>query len=937
MVSRKRKVTSTTLRWGILLATLSLPAAAFAQFGLLAQKNGAAAGDKLGWSVSGAGDVNGDGVPDYIVGSPYIDPAGLATAGAATVYSGANGSALYQFEGTVMGEGLGYWTAGAGDVNGDNRADFIIASQLRAFVYSGANGSLLYNKSAGGPVAGAGDVNGDGKDDFLISNGSQTTVYSGANGAVIYQKAGGTAVDGIGDVNGDGKDDFIVSDQYADFSGYNAGAAFVYSGSTGDLLYQKNGAAGSDLFGCAVSGLGDVNGDGRPDFIVGARLADDGSQLSTGAAYVYSGANGSLLYEKKGNASTQWGSSVSGAGDANGDGVADFMVTSLYSSPNGVAGAGSVYLFSGTTGALLDQFDGTFDYESFGYRISAVGDVNGNNKSDFIIGGPSADPGGLLNSGSAYIYGDGGSGSDPCNPDIIAPVLTSPADKRISCEGTLTFDDPTVTDNCDPSPVVEVLSTTENPGPGDGEVTYTRTWQARDASGNVSASASQDVIRDACYDPCNPDTVAPVLTAADDKRITCEGVVEFDNPTVTDNCDASPTVEVLSTTENAGPGDGEITYTRTWQATDASNNVSDPASQSIVREACDDPCNPDTVAPVLTVQDDKRIACDGIVAFDNPTVSDNCDASPTVEVLSTTENPGPGEGEITYTRTWQASDVSGNVSDPASQSIIREACAEPASNFSRIVVDDATCASFTDGSATDLRSFCYSVDRKDQIFKLDSRGFYYYVAVIAPSPTFTVDIVQSNDNADVPLFQVARHGITQYENCQPIGDGTSPAQGQASVRINGASTGQEIVIGVEYSTRTLTGTPVGANPPMVNYHFSARIDGIEVTSDSDGLEVYNCSGNLSRKQAPVDYELGNNYPNPFNPNTQIEFILIEPSKVDLAVYNLLGQRIATLAEGYHDAGSYVVEWDASSAASGVYFYRLETESGSVTKKMTLLK
>ena len=131
-----------------------------------------------------------------------------------------------------------------------------------------------------------------------------------------------------GDVNGDGKADFIVGAWLAAPGGRaDAGSAYVYSGADGSILYQRDGAAAGDFFGYSVSMAGDVNGDGKADFIVGARSADPGGRVRAGSVYVYSGADGSILYQKDGVATNDnFGYSVSMAGDVNGDGKPDFIV-----------------------------------------------------------------------------------------------------------------------------------------------------------------------------------------------------------------------------------------------------------------------------------------------------------------------------------------------------------------------------------------------------------------------------------------------------------------------------------------------------------------------------------------------------------------------------------------------------------------------------------
>jgi len=208
---------------------------------------------------------------------------------------------FYTFSGEAAGDQFGFSVSDAGDVNNDGFPDFIIgapfhdsagADRGRAYVYSGLTGSLLYTFDG----AGAGDNFG----------------YS---------------VSGAGDVDTNGYDDVIIGAPLNDFAGTNAGQAYVYSGSNGALLYTFTADSAGDDFGRSVSGAGDVNNDGFADVIVGAPLYDDPiNTLATGRAYVYSGANGSLLYTFIGqcyNISCDdsldmgFGQSVSGAGDVN--------------------------------------------------------------------------------------------------------------------------------------------------------------------------------------------------------------------------------------------------------------------------------------------------------------------------------------------------------------------------------------------------------------------------------------------------------------------------------------------------------------------------------------------------------------------------------------------------------------------------------------------
>ena len=191
-----------------------------------------------------------------------------------------------------------------------------------------------------------------------------------------------------GDVNVDGRADFIVGAWQAAPGGRaDAGSAYVYSGADGSLLYQKDGGATGDTFGWSVSAAGDVNWDGMADFIVGATRADPGGRADAGSVYVYSGADGSLLYQRDGGAEyNNFGHSVSAAGDVNGDGKADFIVGERLADPGGRLGAGSAYVYSGADGSILYQKDGVAANDRLGVSVSTAGDVNGDGKADFIVG-----------------------------------------------------------------------------------------------------------------------------------------------------------------------------------------------------------------------------------------------------------------------------------------------------------------------------------------------------------------------------------------------------------------------------------------------------------------------------------------------------------------------------------------------------------------------
>ena len=297
-----------TITFGLLCLLLWSPLAVAPTFAqtithvpLFTFDGGGSPSEMFGASVSDAGDVNGDGFDDLIVGA-FGNANNGPDSGNARVFSGVDGSVLYNFYGDSILDRLGESVSGAGDVNGDGFDDLIVGVPFddpnggnsgSARVFSGADGSILYSfdgdsagKFFGVSVSGAGDVNGDGFADLIVGaatdfdNGSDSgsaRVFSGVNGAVLYNFDGdsagdrfGTSVSGAGDVNDDGFDDLIVGAPNDDNNGSRSGSARVFSGVDGSVLYTFDGDSGDHNFGISVSGAGDVNGDGVADFIVGA-------------------------------------------------------------------------------------------------------------------------------------------------------------------------------------------------------------------------------------------------------------------------------------------------------------------------------------------------------------------------------------------------------------------------------------------------------------------------------------------------------------------------------------------------------------------------------------------------------------------------------------------------------------------------------------------
>ena len=277
----------------------------------------------------------------------------------------------------------------------------------------------------GQSVSGAGDVNGDGFDDLIVgvpndnsaSGRGSALVVSGVDGSVLYDFDGddlhqdsepndsfafGFSVSGAGYVNGDGFADLIVGDPGESENGTNSGSIRVLSGANGNLLRILHGELSLGQFGGSVSDAGDVNGDGVPDQIVAAPLHSSESVGNYhGRAFVLSGAGGVLYAFSGDTANDQFGISVSGAGDVNGDGFADLIIGGLGTGTNNGLGSGRAQVLSGADGRVLYTFDGDAALDGFGFSVSSAGDVNGDGLADFIVG---TERGGTNDGGYARVF-----------------------------------------------------------------------------------------------------------------------------------------------------------------------------------------------------------------------------------------------------------------------------------------------------------------------------------------------------------------------------------------------------------------------------------------------------------------------------------------------------------------------------------------------------
>jgi|CXWL01.1.fsa_nt_gi hypothetical protein len=323
-------------------------------------------GEGLGTGLESAGDVNGDGVRDVIAGSPSV--------GKAYVFEGRTGRLLWALSAGDPGAGFGRGTSFAGDQDGDGCGDVIVGAPGaagsstdpgHAYVFSGKTGKLmttLKGESAGDGFGSIVAGSRDPKHPFLIVgapaagpvNTGRAYVYGGMDQPakfVIDNEDGGVAlgfmfVSVVGDTNKDGTPDIYASDWSSGTGGPATGRVFVHSGADGRRLLTFGGEGPGEGFGIGSADVGDVNGDGHDDLLLGA-WQHRSAAMSGGRLHVLSGRDGSLLRRITGKVPGETlGFDATGVGDVTGDGVPDYLVTSAYSQVNGFQ-SGRVFILAG--------------------------------------------------------------------------------------------------------------------------------------------------------------------------------------------------------------------------------------------------------------------------------------------------------------------------------------------------------------------------------------------------------------------------------------------------------------------------------------------------------------------------------------------------------------------------------------------------------------
>jgi FG-GAP repeat/Cep192 domain 4/Putative metal-binding motif len=437
---------------------------------------GEAAGDGAGYSVSGAGDVSGDGLEDILVGSPFDEDGGHA--GVVYLFRGPVAGVIdlayadARLIGEQPGDGAGRAVSTAGDVNGDGIDDILVGAAGEST--GGGDAGAAYLKY--GPVIGSlglsaadakftgesddayagsalssGDINGDGFSDVVIGAPSPIEIAPGksrsAPGAAYVQYGpvggdvalttadvrilgesesdrAGMSVSSGGDVDGDGFDDLLIGAPGRDSNGEDAGTVYLLHGplignidlSGADA--EASGLHAGDGLGASVAILEDVDGDGLDDLLISSPAEGSNGEMAGAACLVLSPVSG--VFDLANAEATFLGEApwdiagwpAASAGDVNGDGFGDLLIGAQWNDAGGVD-AGAAYLWYGPVSGTHDLSDadvviiGESDGDFAGAAVAAAGDVNGDGLDDLLIGAYGEGTGGE-GAGAAYlIYGLG--------------------------------------------------------------------------------------------------------------------------------------------------------------------------------------------------------------------------------------------------------------------------------------------------------------------------------------------------------------------------------------------------------------------------------------------------------------------------------------------------------------------------------------------------
>jgi len=368
---------------------------------------------ELGFRFGEPLDVDGDGRADIAAGARFKLQQKTLQSGSAAVWSGASGALIRAWDGEWPDGLFGHWVMPVPDISGDGLADLIIAAphapvdgRMRGLLVarSPKTGKELWKRAEtesenlGWDLTLAGDQDGDGYVDLFVGapSGDSGRVYllSGKDGSVLrtYSPREGAGSFGwyvarLDDLDGDGRPDLVVGAPFAaDAGGAKVGGAWVLSSASGRELYHWRGTDRRGGFGGVVAAAGDLDGDGKGEIVVAAPGTEDQTRTLPGELRIHSGATGKELRHWSGSQPGElFGRMVVAAGDLDGDGVEDLAIGAPWHRRGSADRVGRVELRSGRSGKVLGELWGDEADCWFGWHIRRAPDPDGRGRPALLI------------------------------------------------------------------------------------------------------------------------------------------------------------------------------------------------------------------------------------------------------------------------------------------------------------------------------------------------------------------------------------------------------------------------------------------------------------------------------------------------------------------------------------------------------------------------
>ncbi|MDH3891111.1 MAG: FG-GAP-like repeat-containing protein [candidate division Zixibacteria bacterium] len=805
----------------------------------------------------------------------------------------------------------------------DGYDDFIVGASYdgsyygKVYVYSGVDGAAIRNHAGGQSnsrlgfsVSSAGDWDNDGWTDYVggsyyegANHDGRVTVWSGANGSSLFTRAGastercGYSVAVLGDYDSDGDDEIIVGCPEYDNGTYtNCGRILIFEGGTtqgGGPSAWIEGTSNNQKFGTHVAGVGDVDEDGTPDLSVSS---------GSGNVIIYSGDDWyDTLLVAPGT------KEVAGAGDVNGDGNADFVIGYI-SNNNAVVFSGYESSYSGQSADTLYTLTVASSYY-LGDQVAGGGFIDDDAVPDILVTEVgfsypfrstavhafSGDDGSLLFSQFGTIggdsYGDGLAGDGDTDGDGVDNILVGkPSSYHVylySCtdgDGDGVFD---LEDNC-PSDANANQDDEDSDDVGD---VCDNCWEIANAS---QTNSDADSLGDAC-DNCPNDTNNDQADGDSD-----------DVGTVCDNC---PTDANSNQADDDSDGVGDV-CDNCWLVSNAGQTNSDADSLGDVCDNCPDDTNNDQAD---SDEDDIGDDCDVC----SESFYQCCEEGwPDRVAGDVNESDDCNVGDATYLVNY----VFQSGAAPLPFLLAGDVNADSSVNVGDITYIIAYIfqsgpapLNGCGGGAPRLDLPGQALSGAPAVGKLTSLfdGVNTIIEVNSAVDLLAVQLeVECDDEADIVGLPADIESFSGH------------FEGLARIGLLDMEGDQRIASGIT-SLLTVAGE---AQPTSAI--------GIDENGRTVSLSVEPLQKNANMPDA---YSLSQNYPNPFNPITEISFTLPAVSQVTLEIFNVMGQKVATLVDSRLEQGVHRFVWDGSAAASGVYLYRFQADEYSASRKMVLMK